>query len=185
MDNGASSYRRFLSGDDDALTQIVGDYKDGLILYLNAYVNNIHIAEDLAEDTFFRLIIKKPKFAEKSTFKTWLYSIGRNIAVDHIRRNRKNTSISFDDIERCLADEQDLEQSYLKEERKIFLHKAMSKLNQSYKAILWLVYFEGFTNREASVILNKTDRQFTNLLYRAKQSLKITLQKEGFVYEEL
>ena len=60
MDNGASSYRRFLEGDDKGLVEIVGDYKDGLILYLNGYVNNIFIAEELTEDTFFRLITKKP-----------------------------------------------------------------------------------------------------------------------------
>ena len=35
MDNGASSYRRFLDGDDKGIAEIVGDYKDGLILYLN------------------------------------------------------------------------------------------------------------------------------------------------------
>ena len=41
MDNGASSYRRFLDGDDNGIAEIVSDYKDGLILYLNGYVNNI------------------------------------------------------------------------------------------------------------------------------------------------
>ncbi len=82
MDNGASSYRRFLDGDDNGIIEIVNNYKDGLILYLNGYVNNIFIAEELTEDTFFRLITKKPKFSGKSTFKSWLYAIGRNIAVD-------------------------------------------------------------------------------------------------------
>ena len=51
MDNGAGSYRRFLDGDDNAIAEIVADYKDGLILYLNHYVNNIFIAEELTEDT--------------------------------------------------------------------------------------------------------------------------------------
>lgn len=78
MDNGAGSYRRFLDGDDAGIAEIVKDYKDGLILYLNGYVKNIYIAEELAEDTFFRLITKKPNFSGKSTFKSWLYSIGRN-----------------------------------------------------------------------------------------------------------
>ena len=41
MDNGASNYRRFLDGDDEGLTFIIKAYKDGLILYLNSYVNNI------------------------------------------------------------------------------------------------------------------------------------------------
>ena len=49
MDNGASSYRRFLEGDDNGIVEIIRDYKDGLILFLNQYVNNIYVAEELAE----------------------------------------------------------------------------------------------------------------------------------------
>ena len=69
MDNGACSYRRFLDGDDDGIAEIVREYKDGLILYLYGYVNNYHVAEELTEDTFFRLITKKPKFSGKAPLK--------------------------------------------------------------------------------------------------------------------
>ena len=51
MDNGASSYRRFLDGDDNGFIEIIKDYKDGLILYINNFTRNIFTAEDLAEDT--------------------------------------------------------------------------------------------------------------------------------------
>ena len=50
MDNGACSYRRFLDGDDKGLVELVGEYKDGLILFLNGYVDNISVAEELTED---------------------------------------------------------------------------------------------------------------------------------------
>ena len=185
MDNGASSYRRFLDGDDKGIAEIVGEYKDGLILYLNGYVNNIFIAEELTEDTFFRLITKKPRFSGKSTFKTWLYAIGRNVAVDFIRHNSKMLATPIEDMENYLIEEQSLEQSYIKEERKLIVHKALSELIPDYKIILWLIFFEDFSNKEAATILKKNDRQIKNLLYRAKQSLKTKLEKEGFVYEEL
>ena len=185
MDNGASSYRRFLDGDDKGIVEIVGDYKDGLILYLNGYVKNIIIAEELAEDTFFRLMVKKPRYSGKSTFKSWLYAIGRNVAVDFIRHNSKLLNTPIEDRENYLSEEQSLEQSYLKEERKIIVHQALSQLAPDYRAILWLVFFEGFSSKEAANILKKSDRQMKNLLYRAKQSLKSELDKEGFVYEEL
>ena len=70
MDNGASSYRRFLDGDDKGFVEIIKVYKNGLMLYLNHYVQNIHIAEDLMEDTFVRIVTKKPHFSGKSNFKT-------------------------------------------------------------------------------------------------------------------
>ena len=184
MDNGASSYRRFLDGDDKGIAEIVEDYKDGLILYLNGYVNNIFIAEELTEDTFFRLITKKPRYSGKSTFKSWLYAIGRNVAVDYIRHNSKKLQIPIEDMENYLSEELSLEQSYIKEERKIIVHKALSKLTTDYRTILWLVFFEGFSNKEAAIVLKKNDRQIKDLLYRAKQSLKSKLEKEGFIYEE-
>ena len=51
MDNGAGSYRRFLDGDDKGIAEIVGEYKDGLILFLNGYVGSIFLAEELTEET--------------------------------------------------------------------------------------------------------------------------------------
>lgn len=185
MDNGASSYRRFLDGDDKGLTEIVEDYRDGLILYLNSYVGNIFIAEELTEDTFFRLITRKPKFSGKSTFKTWLYAIGGNVAVDYIRHNAKMLTSSIEDMENYLNEEQSLERSYIQEESKIIIHKAIADLSTDYRAVLWLIFFEGFSNKEAAIALKKSDRQVKNLIYRAKQSLKSKLEKGGFVYEEL
>ena len=184
MDNGASSYRRFLDGDDRGLAQLVSAYKDGLILYLNGYVNNLFVAEELAEDTFFRLITKKPRFSGKSSFKSWLYAIGRNVAVDYIRCNSKILNTSIEDMENYLSEEQSLEESYIKEERKIVVHKALSELTTDYRTILWLVFFERFSNKEAAIVLEKNERQIKNLIYRAKLSLKSKLEKEGFIYEE-
>ena len=68
MDNGESSYRRFLSGDDEGLREIIDMYQDSLVLYLNSIVQNIHTAEDLAEETLAVLVIKQPKFSGKSSF---------------------------------------------------------------------------------------------------------------------
>ena len=56
MDNGACSYRRFLDGDENGVVDIIRDYKDGLMLYLNGFVQNIHVAEDLTEDTFVKIL---------------------------------------------------------------------------------------------------------------------------------
>jgi len=184
MDNGASSYRRFLDGDDNGITEIVENYKDGLILYLNGYVKNIFVAEELTEDTFFRLMIKKPKYSGKSTFKSWLYAIGRNVAVDYIRHNSKILSVPIDDVENYLIEEQSLEQSYIKEENKIIVNKALNELIPEYRNVLWLTYFEEFSNKETAIILKKTERQIKNLLYRARKALKSKLEKEGFEYDE-
>jgi len=185
MDNGASSYRRFLDGDDNAIAEIVGAYKDGLILYLKGYVHNVFVAEELAEDTFFRLITKKPRFGGNSSFKSFLYAIGRNVAVDYIRHRAKVRQIPLDEAEYAIAAVESLEQTYLREEQKLALNRALTQLPDDYRQVLWLSFFEGFSNKEIAAVMHKNERQVRNLLYRAKQSLKSILEKEGFVYEDL
>ena len=189
MDNGASSYRRFLDGDDNGFVEIVRDYKDGLILFLDSFVRNLTVAEDLAEDTFVKLGIKKPHFSGKSSFKTWLYAIGRNVAVDYIRKESKCSSISIYElpIDECidLADRQTLEDAYLKEERKIVIHQALGELKPEYRQVLWLTYFEELSNKETAMIMRKSVHNIETLIYRAKQSLKSELVREGFTYEDI
>ena len=185
MDNGASSYRRYLDGDDTGITEIIRDYKDGLTLYINGYVNNIFTAEDLMEDTFFKLASKRPRFSGKSAFKTWLYAIARNVALDYLRKNAKTLDEPIEEFSNYLAEESDVEKEYLIKEQKIFLHRTMRELRPEYFQVLYLVYFEDFTNEEIAKIMKKNKRQVENLIYRAKSTLKSELKKEGFEYENL
>ena len=184
MDNGASSYRRFLNGDEIAFTEIVRDYKDGLILYLMSFVRSVSAAEELAEDTFVRLGVKKPHFSERSSFKTWLYAIGRNLAVDHLRKQAQRKEQPLDGCAE-LADLESLEDAYLREERKIRLHRAMDRLKSEYRQVLWLIYFEGFSCGEAAKTLRKSTHAVETLVYRARQALKTELGKEGIEFEDL
>ena len=185
MDNGASSYRRFLDGDDKGLEELVRDYKDGLILYLNSFVGSISTAEELMEETFFKLITKKPGFSAKYSFKTWLYTIARNTAIDYLRRAARLSPLTAEQLASESDDERELESSYIIGERKIALHRALKKLRPEYRQALWLVFFEELSNEQAARVMKKNSRQIRNLVYRAKSALKTEMEKEGFVYEEL
>lgn len=183
MDNGAEYYRRFLAGDENGLAMLIAEYRDGLLFYLNSFVNNMTAAEELTEDTFVRLGVKRPKFKGDSSFRTWLYAIGRHTALDHLRRSKHRGERDWDS---CidLADEQQLEEEYLREERKITLHRAMAALKAEYRQVLWLTYFENMSNREAAAVMHKSLHATEVLLSRARQSLKKELEKEGFCYED-
>ena len=185
MDNGAENYRRFLSGDNDGLVEIIREYKDGLIFYLRGFTDDILQAEELAEDTFVRLVTKRPRFNQRSKFKTWLYTIGRNIALDHARRKTRYVELSYGEYPEIANEEASLEQVYIQEERSILLHRAMRELKPEYRQILWLVYFEGFTNREAAAIMKRSVHSVETLVYRAKRALRARLDEEDFIYEEL
>ena len=185
MDNGDESYRRFLQGDDKAFVEIIRDYKDGLILYINGFVNNVITAEEITEDVFFKLVTKKPKFKEKSSFKTWLYAIGRNTAVDYLRRNSKQKEVTTEEIREIEDERLSIEQAYINQERMILIHRALEKLKPEYKQVLWLVYFEDFSQKEAAKIMKKSVHSVETLVYRARLTLKAELEKGGFIYEDI
>ncbi len=185
MDHGADSYRCFLEGDDQGLVEIIRDYKDGLTLYLNGIVCNIFVAEDLMEEVFYKIATKKPRFSENRKFKTWLYTIGRNVALDHLRRKKRFSATPIEDYANLLVEEESVETAYLRQEQKILVHKALRSLSVDYRQVLYLVFFEEFTNQETAKAMGKNKRQIENLLYRAKNALKAKLEKEGFVYEAL
>lgn len=183
MDPGESSYRRFLDGDDEGLREIIREYHYGLLMYLNNFVRNVHIAEDLTEDTFAEIAVKRPRFHGRSRFKTWLYAIGRNLACKYIRRSARETVMPLAAAEEVAAEE-NLERNCIRDEQKIALHRAMSGLRTEYRQVLWLTFFEDLSNEEAAKVMDRKKRQIENLLYNAKKALKEELQKAGFHYEE-
>lgn len=184
-DSGSESYRRYRDeGDESGLVEIIRDYKDGLIFYLCSIVGNISTAEELAEDAFVLLGIKKPRDKGTGSFKTWLYTIGRNVAVDYLRRS-KTAEVNLDECAEIADDERTLEAAYLREERKITVHRALRKLKAEYRAVLWLIYFEELSSREAATVMGKSVHNIETLAYRARKALKAQLEKEGFIYEEL
>jgi RNA polymerase sigma-70 factor (ECF subfamily) len=177
MDKGSEAYQRFLDGDEQALEQIVMDYRDGLIIYLYSLVQDWHLAEELTEDTFVRLFTKKPKDRKKSTFKTWLYTIGRNLAISHYRKV-KHQAVRPVEQELCDREGQSPEEELIREEEKRNLYRAIGNLKTSHRQVLYLVYLEGMDCREASRIMGKTHHGTQVLLSRAREALKNILKNE-------
>ncbi len=64
------------------------------------------------------------------------------------------------------------------------VHQVLHRLKLEYRQVLYLSYFEGFSNSEAALIMKKSDRQIKDLLYNAKKALKSELERSGFEYEE-
>lgn len=184
MESMTDSYNRFLQGDASGLAQIICAYKDGLILYLTGFVRDVSLAEELTEETFVKLVLKRPHFSGNAAFKTWLYTIARNVAIDHLRRKKKG-DISAEECKELVDEKAYLEREYLQQEQKLQLHAAIEQLKPEYRQVLWLFYFEQFSYKEIAKIMGKNTHNVEMLASRARQALKIILNKEGFVYEEL
>lgn len=182
MDNGASSYRRFLDGDQSGFDELISAYRDSLIYFINGFLNNLDESEDVAEEAFMELIVHPHRYSFRSSFKTYLFSVARNKAADRVRKEKKISPAQIDDME--LEDLERIEKQIFKDENAVMLHKAMEKINPEYASLLRLLYFEEMTSEQAGKILKKSKRQIANLTYRAKNSLRHAMEEEGFSYEE-
>lgn len=183
MDHGSNSYQRFLKGDDTGMEEIITEYRDGLIFYLYKLVGSVEKAEELAEDTFVLLCVKKPKDKQKCAFKTWLYTIGRNLAVDHLRRLAKHATVPLETYNGTDSNPETPEAEYIRNHRKRIVNQALSRLKPEYRQVLWLLYFENMQHKEIAIIMKKSVRATQMLASRAKQALKTELIKEGFTNE--
>ena len=179
MDNGASSYRRFLDGDESAFESIMQELFRGLVFFLHGYVRDIHVAEDLAIDTFSDLIVHKHRYNFKVKLKTYLYMVGRSRALDHIKHNKCLAFTELSEAQTVSDDMVSREDMALGDERKGQVHAAMAKLPEDMRVVVHLVYFEEMTYEEAAKVMRKNRKQIDNLLYRAKKELRIILGKDG------
>lgn len=180
-DRSAALYRDFLGGDMQALERLVQLHGDALTRFAYCIVKDADAAEDVTADTFAALIVKRKKFREGAAFKTYLYTVARNKAIDYVRKNGKNRPLQG--LENILASEN--KEDIFKRERNERLYACMQKLPAPYKEVLYLNYFDGFSNAEICKILKKSAKQVYNLLSRARSTLKLHLIKEGFSYEDI
>ena len=170
-----------MQGDDGAVAEVIENCRPGLQLYLYALTGDMPLAEDVTQDTFIKLFVRRPRYRRDAAFKTWLYTIGRNLAYTALRRRRRE--------EPCALPPEDTdaregpEALFFKEEQKRRLHGAMDKLPPSYRQILWLTYFEGLSGRDAAQIMGITVHNADVLRSRAKAALKKQLLKEGIMDE--
>ena len=179
MDNGASSYRRFLDGDESAFHDIMEELFRGLVFFIDRFVHDTHAAEDIAIDTFSDLIVHRHRYNFKVTLKTYLYMVGRSRALDHIKHRRIVDFVELSEAQGFPDEEKTLEEIVLADERKRAVNAALAKLPEDMRVAVHLIYFEEMTYEEAARVMKKNRKQVDNLLYRAKKELRIILGEDG------
>ena len=178
MDNGASSYRRFLNGDESAFEDIMKELFHGLVFFIDGFVHDTHAAEDIAIDTFSDLVVHRHRYNFKVSLKTYLYMVGRSRALDYIKHRKVIEFTELSELQ-TVADDEVLEETVLKSEQKRRIHAALAKLPRDMREVVHLIYFDEMTYEEAAKVMRKNRKQVDNLLYRAKKELRVILGKDG------
>ncbi|MBQ8309233.1 MAG: sigma-70 family RNA polymerase sigma factor [Clostridia bacterium] len=182
LENGVSSYHRYLQGDDSALEELVRSYSDTLVRFAYCFVRDSSAAEDVVQDAFVSLVLKRRQFSDCDNFRAYLYKIVRNKCMDYLRFHKKRAPLQD---AWNVADGSSPEREAQRTERNKVLYHCLQTLPRQYSEVLYLVYFEEYTIERVGAILKKTKKQVYNALARAKLALKAALEKEGFSYEDL
>ena len=181
-------YSRFLhEGDKDALDVLLERYGASLTLFLRSYTDSFEDAEDLMMDSFVVIATKKFWSAKGSSFKTWLFAIGRKLALAHHRKRARLHLLPEMTVQNLPKgadggryEYEHPEQRLLGEERNARLYQALGKLPVQYREILFLLYFEQMSYEEICEIMKKNKKQLYHLAERARVTLKSELERMGF-----
>jgi RNA polymerase sigma-70 factor (ECF subfamily) len=150
------------SGSDDTLTrrqkqmnyineeQLYREYHDKIFGYLLNRIGNREEAEDITSEVFIKALKYLGKYdPEKAAVSTWIYTIMRNTLTDHFRSSRASDELSED-----MVSNDNVEESYLREEALGELAMALKKLPQDERDIIIMRYYDDCSLTEISEKLN-------------------------------
>jgi RNA polymerase sigma-70 factor, ECF subfamily len=140
-------------------------------------------AEDLTQDIFLKAFESLSSFRGEASFSTWLYRITQNHIQGKIRKKNAKLEIvetfheetTMEKI-RKWKDQITPEVLLLKDEYKSKLASMLSKLPASYSIPLKMYYFENMSYKEISDQLDIKINTLKSYIFRAKESLKKSLE---------
>ena len=133
--------KEFQNGNRNSYSQLVTRYRDKIISFLYRYMHDMDSAEDLAQEAFFKVYLKKDSYKATYKFSTWLFTIAANLAKTELRKLKRRKTFSISDInedgtsDNIFIDGEDNIQKKSDNESKI-LQKALSELDHDYKIII-------------------------------------------------
>jgi RNA polymerase sigma factor (sigma-70 family) len=177
------TYRLFLRGSTDAFERLVLDHKDHLVFFLLKYTaGDLYLAEDAAQEAFATIFVHKERYDFRCSFKTYLYTIARNKALDELRRMNKLKEYSLEQIgDGLFGCDTELEERICQVEEQRQMHRAIGRLKEEYQQAIQLINLEDLSYAEAARVMGKTLVQMRVLIHRARQALAVILNEEMII----
>ncbi len=83
---------RVRAGDEAAFELLYVRYEGALIRYAAAIAQEETVAQDIAQETFLRVWLRADQWSGQGSFKSWLYRITANLALNHLRGARRHST---------------------------------------------------------------------------------------------
>jgi RNA polymerase sigma-70 factor (ECF subfamily) len=165
--------KRAQEGYREALGFLYARYADNVCGYVRSIVHDQHEAEDITQHVFAKLIHVIGKYKERDVpFFAWLLRVSRNVAVDHIRRQR---AIPVEEVR--ATDESAGEPA--DGERMNDLRDALATLPRDQREVLVLRHFAGLSPTEIAQRTGRTEGSVHGLHHRGRRALTAELTSRG------
>jgi RNA polymerase sigma-70 factor (ECF subfamily) len=158
-------------GDLDKLGPLFERYKMPLYRYLYLKTRDGAASEDLVQNVFERIIRYRERFRPEGEFKSWIFGIAHNLAVDFLRKRSRNRQLDRERGEENI-DRKTAEDVILHEERIALLDEAMQRLREDYREVLILSRYQDLKYREIGDILGCSEIAVKVRIHRALKELK-------------
>jgi RNA polymerase sigma-70 factor (ECF subfamily) len=172
---------RLRRGDADAFDALLARYQNRLYRYLLRLTADPAAAQDLFQETWLKVITRIHRYDESRPFEPWLFTVARNLALDHLR---KASPDSLDEpsesgeprVARLGAKEPGSLDRLLERERQSLLERRLEELPPLYREALTLRFEEEMTFEEMADVLSAPVSTVKSRVQRALSALRRRMQ---------
>lgn len=166
--------------DQRAFKKLMARYKDSIYFMVLKMVHNPSDAEDITIESFGKAFNKLESYDTKYAFSTWLFKIATNNCIDFIRKKKLQTTSIDQPVENDKGDDLYIdfkaevlnpEEKFIKNQRAVSVRGMIEKLDEKYKFLIKLRYYEEYSYEEIAEELDIPLGTVKAQLFRAKELL--------------
>jgi RNA polymerase sigma-70 factor (ECF subfamily) len=173
----ASKLKDLRDLDPQVLSEIHEIYFTKIFEYVRYRVSDEALAEDLASETFLRLLdAVHDKKGPNSSIRGWLFGTASNLVSDHFRQHYREDEQLTEDISEF--QKIDAGDSFKRFEQQDYLNNALKQLTQEQQHVIALRFGSGMSIEETARVLEKNENAVKAMQFRAIRSLRSELEVE-------
>ena len=164
-----------MKGNKESFGILIKNNKEYLYKMAFLYVKDEQDALEVIHETVYRAFLNIEKLKKAKFFNTWITRILINVSIDFLKRKGKNRML--DESTPIIK-----EKCEISTEEKLDLYNAIDLLNDNYKTVIIMMYFNDMKIKDISKVMETPENTVKTYLRRAKQALGEIL-KEGYLDE--
>lgn len=164
-----------MKGNKESFGILIKNNKEYLYKMAFLYVKDEQDALEVIHETVYRAFLNIEKLKKAKFFNTWITRILINVSIDFLKRKGKNQML--DESTPIIK-----EKCEISTEEKLDLYNAIDLLNDNYKTVIIMMYFNDMKIKDISKVMEIPENTVKTYLRRAKQALGEIL-KEGYLDE--